>query len=73
MRNGVERNLAAECGGVVASQFGGESMSRFVTSRREKKNRVIDKSQGKELGSEGGHKSVRLGFPASESKPPLMH
>ena len=47
--NGIQCDLATESSGVVAAELANEGVGSFMTGGREKKNQVIDESEGKVL------------------------
>src|ERR1700746_2289942 len=68
VRNRIEGNLAAECGGVVAPKLCHQSVGGFMAGGRKKERHIEDESECQELGREVGHSSESLEFQVAESK-----
>ena len=68
MGDWIERNLAAESGGGVASSLSDECVCGFMAGRGKEKHHVGDEAEYEEGWSEFRHKSVRLGGWRIESK-----
>ena len=52
MRNGIQRDLSAECRSLVASYLGDERVRRFMTRCRKQKRNIPDESENETFGSD---------------------
>jgi hypothetical protein len=72
VRNGIETHLTAKGSRIIATEFGNKGVRGFMASGRKKKNHIRDETESEHLGREVGHKQIRLGCQATESKEPTI-
>src|SRR5215469_13907407 len=66
--DGVERDLAAECGRRIAAELRNKRVGSFVACRGGKKSHVENEPERQGVGREIGHRSESLEFHVPESK-----